>query len=101
MCPIYANMPALPSEFLLGYTADGLFEIIMRPSKFFSEFFFQKIFFLQILVLYEFFDRVNSVYFFFFFFSVKVTYYLILFFSDWTCEGLSAQISPSAATSPT
>ena len=61
MCPIFGNMPALPSEFLLGYTADGLFEIIMRPSKFF----FRKIFFLQILILYEFFDRVNSVYFFF------------------------------------
>ena len=65
MCPIYANMPALPSEFLLGYTADGLFEIIMRPSKFF---FFSEIFFFQILVLYEFFDRVNSVYRVYFFF---------------------------------
>ena len=51
-------MPVLPSEFLLGYTADGLFEIIMRPSKFF---FSEKNFFLQILVLYEFFE-VNSVY---------------------------------------
>ena len=49
MCPIYRNMPVLPSEFLLGYTADGLFEIIMRPSKFF---FSEKNFFLQILVFY-------------------------------------------------
>ena len=80
-------MPALPSEFLLGYTADGLFEIIMRPSKFFFQ---KKIFFLQILILYEFFDRVNSVFFFFFFFSVKATYFLIFIFSDWTGEGFQA-----------
>ena len=73
-------MPVLPSEFLLGYTADGLFEIIMRPSKFFIQ---KKIFFLQILFLYEFFDRVNRVY----FFCKKVTYYLIFYFSDWTSEG--------------
>ena len=43
MCPVYPKM-VLPSEFLLGYTADLMFEIIMRPGKFFfseKKFFFK------------------------------------------------------------
>ena len=44
-------------EIPFGFTADGLFEIILRPGKFFFQ---KKNFFLQILVLYEFFDQ--SVY---------------------------------------
>ena len=39
MCPVYPKM-VLPSEFLLGYTADLMFEIIMRPGKFFFRNFF-------------------------------------------------------------
>ena len=43
------------SEMLLGFTADGLYEIILRPGKIF----FQKIFFLLIFVLLSIFNRVN------------------------------------------
>ena len=74
MCPIFRNMPVLPSEFLLGYTADGLFEIIMRPSKFFFRkkiFFFKFYFFMNFLI-----ELIVCK----FFFSVKVTYCLFFIF---------------------
>ena len=43
-------------EIPFGFTVDGLFEIILRPGKFF---FRKKNFFFKFLVLYEFFNRVN------------------------------------------
>ena len=38
---------AVYDEMLLGFTADGMFEIILRPGKFFSRFFVLCQFFLK------------------------------------------------------
>ena len=43
-------------EMLLGFTADGMFEIILRPGKFF---FFRKNFFFKFCSLSNFFKRFN------------------------------------------
>ena len=52
MCQIFSKMigDINNGEIPFGFTADGLFEIILRPGKFFFQ---KKKFFLQILVFYE------------------------------------------------
>ena len=52
MCAILklAMIAPTPTEYLLGYSPDGLFEIIVRPGKFF---FRKKKIFFKFLVLYE------------------------------------------------
>ena len=85
-------------EFLLGYSPDGQFEIIARPDK---NFFQKNFFFLQFLVLYEILIGLMYRVKIYFFFCEKSLIILFLFFSERAGEGLSPEISPTAAAAST